>query len=55
MQLSKYTFNSAHDSYYSMMNKVANNLANYGVRIKESIGTNKFDKIRSYNSENKCE
>lgn len=55
VQLSKYTFNSARDSYYASMNKVANDLMQYGVRIKESIGTNKFDKIRSYNSENRCE
>lgn len=55
VQLSKYTFKSARQSYYANMNKVANDLVRYGVRIKESIGTNRTAKIRSYDSENKCE
>ncbi|WP_250136799.1 hypothetical protein [Mesoplasma whartonense] len=55
VQLSKYTFKSARKSWYNNMTKVANNLAEYGVRIRDSIGTDRAAKIRSYDSENRCE
>ncbi|AVP49058.1 hypothetical protein [Williamsoniiplasma luminosum] len=52
VQLAKYTFASAKDSYYSTMTKVINDLVNHGVTINEAV---EAKAIKSFNSENRCE